>query len=80
MRPPVMPRLDRLKEEIAYLKFWLGFVVVTTISMAGWLIVKVDEVDRLRIVLALLGIVLLSFGAVALHREIARRLKRIEKL
>ena len=44
------------------LKFWLGIVVVTDISL-GWLVVAVDETDRLRIVLAVLGVVLLSFGA-----------------
>jgi hypothetical protein len=75
-----MPKLDRLKEEVAYAKFWLGIVVVTDISLVGWLIVAVDEADRLRIVLAVLGIVLLSFGAVVLHREISQRMERIGKL
>jgi hypothetical protein len=31
-----MPQLDRLKERLAYLKFWLGIVVVTDISLIGW--------------------------------------------
>ena len=31
-------RLDRLKEEVAYFKFWQGIVVVTDISLLGWLI------------------------------------------
>jgi heme O synthase-like polyprenyltransferase len=75
-----MPKLDRLKEEVAYLKLWLGIVVVTDISLVGWLIVAVDEADRLRIVLAVLGIVLLSFGAVVLHREIDQRMERIGTL
>jgi len=30
--------LDRLKEQIAYLKFWQGIMVVTEISLVGWLI------------------------------------------
>lgn len=28
-----MSELDHLREEVAYLKFWLGFVVVTDISL-----------------------------------------------
>lgn len=75
-----MPELDRLKEEVAYLKLWLGIVVVTDISLVGWLIIAVDEADRLRIVLAVLGIVLLSFGVVVLHREIDQRMERIGRL
>jgi hypothetical protein len=75
-----MPKLERLKEQVAYLKFWLGIVVVTDISLVGWLIVSVDEADRLRIVLAVLGIVVLSFGVVVLHRQIDQRVERIGKL
>ncbi len=33
-----MSELDHLKEQVAYLKFWQGIVVVTDISLAGWLI------------------------------------------
>ena len=75
-----MPKLDRLREELAYFKFWLGIVVVTDIGLVGWLLASVDDADRLRIVLAALGIVLLSFGVVLLHREIDRRMERIGKL
>ena len=75
-----MPELDRVKEEVGYFKFWLGIVVVTDISLVGWLIVAVDQTDRLRIVLALLAIALLSFGAMVLHRAIDQRMERIGKL
>jgi len=75
-----MPKLDRLREEVAYFKLWLGVVVVTDIGLVGWLLTTADETDRLRTVLALLAIVVLSFGVVALHREIAGRLERIGKL
>jgi hypothetical protein len=33
-----MPELDRLKEQLAYLKFWQGIMVVTDISLVGWLV------------------------------------------
>jgi hypothetical protein len=75
-----MPKLERLKEEVAYFKLWLGIVLVTDISLVGWLMVSVDEVDRLRIVLAVLGVVVLSFGVVILHRQIDQRVARIGKL
>jgi hypothetical protein len=75
-----MPKLDRLKEEVAYFKLWLGIVVVTDIGLVGWLIVSADEADRLRTVLAVLGIVVLSFGVVVLHRQIDQRVERIGQL
>ena len=33
-----MSQLDVLKEKIAYLKLWLGIIVVTDISLVGWLL------------------------------------------
>jgi hypothetical protein len=33
-----MSELDRLKEQLAYLKFWQGIMVVTEISLVGWFI------------------------------------------
>lgn len=33
-----MSELDLAKEEIAYLKLWLGIIVVTDISLVGWFV------------------------------------------
>jgi protein-S-isoprenylcysteine O-methyltransferase Ste14 len=72
--------LDRLKEQVAYLKFWQGIVVVTDISLGGWLVSASDTAALLAVVLAIVGVVLLSFGIVVLHRQIERRIDQIGKL
>ncbi len=72
--------LDRLKEQVAYLKFWQGIVVVTDISLGGWLVSASDTAALLAVVLAIAGVVLLSFGIVVLHRQIERRIDQIGKL
>ena len=74
-----MPELDRLKEQLAYLKFWLGIVVVTDISLAGWLVSASNTAASLTVVLAIAGVVLLSIGIVVLHRQIERRIDQIGK-
>jgi hypothetical protein len=33
-----MSKLDVAKEHIAHLKLWLGIVIVTDISLMGWLL------------------------------------------
>ena len=38
-----MSAADRLKEQIAYLKLWLGILVVTGISIGGWLVSNWDD-------------------------------------
>jgi len=72
--------LDRIKEQLAYLKFWHGIVVVTDISLAGWLISASDTAARLTFVLAVAGVVLLSLGIVVLRRQIERRIEQIGRL
>ena len=37
-----MPELDRLKEQVAYLKLWQGIMVVTDLSLVGWLASAAD--------------------------------------
>ena len=75
-----MSELDRLKEQVAYLKFWQGIVVVTNISLSGWLISASDTAAPLTFVLAIAGVALLSVGIVVLHRQIERRINDIGKL
>jgi hypothetical protein len=59
------------------LKFWQGVVVVTDISLAGWLISAGDTAHPVTVFLVVLGLVLLSFGIVVLHRQIERRIEQI---
>ncbi len=76
----LVPELDRLKEQVSYLKFWQGIVVVTDISLGGWLISASDTAAPLTFILAVAGVVLLSLGIVVLHRQVERRIDQIGKL
>lgn len=75
-----MPELDRLKERLAYAKLWLGIIVITDISLVGWLISSVDDAQPLRLLLALLGVLLLSFAGWLLHQGIDQRMEQIGRL
>jgi hypothetical protein len=35
-------KIDVAKEEVAYLKLWLGIVVVTDISLISWLVTRAE--------------------------------------
>lgn len=75
-----MPQLDRLKEQVAYLKFWQGIMVVTEVSLVGWLITNAGRADFLTILVAIIGVVLLGIGILVLHRQIERRIDQIGEL
>ena len=75
-----MAALDRVKEEVAYLKIWQGIVVVSGVSLAGWLLSAEDSAPPLRYGLALVGVLLLGLFSLILHRQIASRIGRMEAL
>lgn len=75
-----MSELDHLGEEVAYLKFWLGIVVVTDIGLAGWLLSSSDTAAPYTVFFAVMGLILLSAGIVVLHRRIEQRISMIKGL
>ena len=75
-----MSELDRLKEQLVYLRFWLGIMVVTEITLVGWLISTPNTADPVLWSLAAVGSVLLGFGIFLLHRQIERRIEEIRRL
>jgi hypothetical protein len=75
-----MPELDRLKEEVAYLKFWQGVAVVTLISLAGWPVGSGGDADSLPFALAISGVISLGAAVVVLGRHIRQRIEAIGRL
>ena len=75
-----MSELDRLKEQLVYLRFWLGIMVVTEITLVGWLISTPTSAHPVLWSLAAVGAVLLGVGIFLAHRQIERRIDQIGKL
>ena len=75
-----MSDLDVAKEEIAYLKVWLGILVVTDISTFGWLISNVGEAITLLLWAAVIAVAGLSVGVLLLHRLIKRQIQSLKEL
>jgi hypothetical protein len=60
-----MSELDRVKEQLVYLRFWLGIMVATEIALVGWLVSTAIGVNcergtslRLAVVALFVGIAL----------------------
>jgi hypothetical protein len=72
-----MSELDVAKEKIAYLKVWLGILVVTDISTFGWLISNVDTATAVLLWAAVIAVVALTIGIFVLHRRIDRHIQSL---
>ena len=75
-----MSELDRLKEQLVYLRLWLGIIVVADISLIGWLASATETATPTRVAFAVLGVVVLSLGIFFLHRQIEQRIEQIGRL
>jgi hypothetical protein len=75
-----MSELDVAKEKIAYLKVWLGILLVTDISTFGWLISSIDTAGTLLLWAAVIVVVALTLGIFLLHRRIDRHIQSLREL
>ena len=55
-------------------------MVVTDISLVGWLVSAADTAVPPLWVYAIVGVVLLTIGVVVVHRQIERRIDQIGRL
>jgi len=75
-----LSELDVAKEKIAYLKVWLGILLVTDISTFGWLISNVETAIPLLLWAAVVVVVALTVGILLLHRRIDRHIQSLKEL
>ena len=75
-----MSDLDVAKEKIAYLKVWLGILLVTDISTFGWLVSNVGAATTLLLWAAVVVVVALTTGILMLHRRIDRHIQSLKEL
>lgn len=75
-----MSKLDGLKEELAYLKLWLGIMVVTGISLVAWLLTNIQSAWWLLLVSGFSGLFIIGSGSLAIHRQIEQKIREITEL
>ena len=75
-----MSKLDVAREHIAYLKLWLGVVIVTDISLIGWLVANFGFAGWPLIVGDALALVGVSWGCYFLDSRIRSAIANLEEL
>jgi hypothetical protein len=67
-------------EQIAYLKLWLGIVIVTDISLVGWLLGNFRVAEWPLIIGDILAIMGVSCACYSLHERIESSIAKLEGL
>ncbi len=75
-----MSKLDLAKEQISYLKLWLGIMVAVGISLTGWLLSNFQSVDWLLVLADIVALLAICFGGYAIHKRIEAKIALLEEL
>jgi hypothetical protein len=75
-----MSKSGKAKEQIAYLKFWLGVMVVTDISLVGWLVSSAGSAPAHKVVGAIVAVVLITVAGFTVHRRVEWLIDTLEEL
>ncbi|MGH8523060.1 MAG: hypothetical protein ACREXY_02215 [Gammaproteobacteria bacterium] len=75
-----MSKLDLAKEQIAYLKLWLGIMVAVGISLTGWLLSNFQSADWILVLADIVGLLAIGFGGYTIHKRIEAKIALLEEL
>ncbi len=75
-----MGKLDKEKEEISWIKFWIGVAVAATMGLVSWFVNHYRTADKLMLILDIVSIVILALFIVLLNRIGLQKIKALEEL
>ena len=75
-----MSEIDKIKEEIGWLKVVFGLSVVTGISLIGWTAQNLFKVPALLLSVAIIMVVLITWGIININRHVYRKLDELGDL
>jgi len=75
-----MAEIDEIKEELNYLKVWLGIIVLTTIGLIGWLLNHYEVSSNLKIVSGVAAIIILTIAIIIIDKNIKKKIKSLKDL
>ena len=75
-----MAYIDKVKEEIGWLKVIFAISIATDISLIAWLIENFKKEDPFLLVIAGLGALLLMFVIISINSGTYRKINKLEEL
>ena len=76
-----MARLDKLKEQIGWLKVVFGILIAIDVSLLGWLANNIDgNTSMIKLIIAFILVVLVTIGVVLTNKKALEKIDEIEEL
>ncbi len=76
-----MAKIDEIKEEISYLKFWVGVFVAVAISLLSYIVKHFDVNNfNLYLLFATVALVMDGLAIFFVHKKITKKIKSLKDL
>ncbi len=75
-----MSKIDEIKEEIGWLKVWLGILVVTMFGMIGWGISHIGKVSNLLLILDGIAIIIIAIIVAIINFTAIKKIRSLKDL
>ena len=73
-----MPKLDRLKEELAYIRYYISVATTVAIAVSGWLVVNINAAEWYSIMGGSAVVIFNVFFIYTRHKRVEQLLQEIE--
>jgi len=75
-----MAKIDEIKEELNYLKVWLGIIVITMIGLIGWLLNNYETTNTIKVLADIILIIILNVSIVIMDKKIKHKIRQLREL
>ena len=75
-----MARIDKLKEEIGWLKIIFAILIATDISLGAWVVQNYGKTSKILLIVSVIGVFLLTFVIVWVNQVAYRKIDELEEL
>jgi len=75
-----MAQIDEVKEELNYLKVWLGIIVITTIGLISWLVNNYEHSTDIKTISDIIAIIILTITIIIIDKKIKNKIKNLRDL
>ncbi len=75
-----MGKIDKEKEEIAWIKFWIGVSVASIMGLISWFVNNYESANSTMLTLDMLSVSILAVLIVVLNRAGLKKIKELESL
>ena len=75
-----MPKIDKIKEQIGWLKVVFGLLFATDISLIAYLFTSIKRLSVSQIILVLLGLLVVTLGILYTNKKAMKKIDSLEDL